>query len=309
MTKSDANWHILGAGAIGSLWASYAYKAGRAMPLILKDNESLKQYQTQGGLLFESAAGGAEMLPLPVCIAAQLNQSISHLLVCTKAQHTEAAITAIADKIEDDAYIVLLQNGLGVAEKLRQQFPKARLLQASTTEGAFRKDRFHIVHAGRGETFFGPHRSTQDLSPDEITQLASALSPAPLQVTATENIEKILWRKLAVNCAINPLTVKYRCRNGELLDNPAALQEMATLVDEIVLLSKALGRESWVEKLLEQVHQVAANTALNRSSMLQDIEAGRDTEISFITGYLLKKASSIGIELTVNESLFHQFDK
>jgi 2-dehydropantoate 2-reductase len=116
----------------------------------------------------------------------------------------------------------------------------------------------------------------------------------------------VLWRKLAINCAINPLTVIHRCRNGELLDKPEALAQIASVVEEILQLSKILNLDQGLANLHEQVLDVARATANNRSSMLQDIESGKETEIEAITGYLCRLAIKHSMQLPTNEELLAQ---
>jgi 2-dehydropantoate 2-reductase len=138
---------------------------------------------------------------------------------------------------------------------------------------------------------------------EQLASLAKSLSFAPLIVKKSDNIDAILWRKLAINCAINPLTVIHHCRNGELLDKPEALAQIAAVVDEILKLSNALHRDHELTNLHQQVLDVARATATNRSSMLQDIESGREIEIDAITGYLCQLAAKQGMSLPVNEKL------
>lgn len=309
MTEHTPNhWHILGAGAIGSLWACYAYRQGSPATLILRDQTRLQAYRQGGGITARLGPIAME-LPVPVTSPESLPGPVAQLLVTTKAHQTLAALDAIAPALTEAPLLVLLQNGLGVAEQVAARFPQARILQASTTEGAYREGPFSLVHAGRGQTLVGQSENlllTQKrpaLEGEELQRVAGGLSFPPLKMNVSDNIDRVLWVKLAVNCVINPLTVKYRCRNGELLDNPQSLVEINELVEEIVGLSQQLGRGEWVEDLLPRVRKVAANTAMNRSSMLQDVEAGRATEIPYITGYLCQLAEARGIELPRNRHL------
>jgi 2-dehydropantoate 2-reductase len=116
-------------------------------------------------------------------------------------------------------------------------------------------------------------------------------------------IGQSLWLKLAINCAINPLTALHRCRNGELA-GPALAPLLATLCEEIMQVSAAAGFGAVTGDLPAQVAAVVHATANNRSSMLQDVLAGRGTEIDYITGYLLGVASHHGIAVPENESLY-----
>lgn len=91
-----------------------------------------------------------------------------------------------------------------------------------------------------------------------------------------------LWRKLALNCAINPLTVLYQCRNGELQAHQC---EVATLCAELGELLECCGQPDAALDLQHEVERVIQATAANYSSMYQDVAAGRRTEISYLLGY------------------------
>jgi 2-dehydropantoate 2-reductase len=297
-TSTKQPWYILGAGAIGSLWGAYGCRAERDIKLIFRNNTQLHDYQNRGGISL-SYGDQHELIPVAACSSETLTAPIRQLLICTKAQQTLSALSSIKEFITEGATLVLLQNGLGVAEQIQSAFPKAQLVQASTTEGAYRPEAFSVVHAGRGETLMGSNHANSE----QLASLAKSLSFAPLIVKKSDNIDAILWRKLAINCAINPLTVIHRCRNGELLDKPEILAQIAAVVDEILKLSNALHRDHELTNLHQQVLDVATATATNRSSMLQDIESGRETEIDAITGYLCQLAAKQGMSLPVNEKL------
>ena len=115
-------------------------------------------------------------------------------------------------------------------------------------------------------------------------------------------IDQALWLKLAINCAINPLTALHGCLNGELAQAGLSAR-VTTLCDEIIEISTAAGYAEVTADLHHQVARVIAATAANRSSMLQDVAAGRRTEIDYITGYLLRAAHRHGVAAPHNEAL------
>lgn len=110
-----------------------------------------------------------------------------------------------------------------------------------------------------------------------------------------------IWKKLAVNCVINPLTVIYNCRNGDL---QKYMPHVVALVKEIAYVMEAEGYSTSSDSLLHYVTNVICMTADNYSSMYQDVLAQRHTEIDYITGYLLKMARKHGISLTENSHVF-----
>ncbi|MCN7810225.1 2-dehydropantoate 2-reductase [Escherichia coli] len=110
-----------------------------------------------------------------------------------------------------------------------------------------------------------------------------------------------LWRKLAVNCVINPLTATWNCPNGELRHHP---QEIIQICEEVAAVIEREGHHTSAEDLRDYVMQVIDATAENISSMLQDIRALRHTEIDYINGFLLRRARAHGIAVPENTRLF-----
>lgn len=311
------HWHILGAGAIGGLWAYYLDKAERPISLLLRATAA-RRYE---GLRLEGLGNSAadiraipsEVLvdaaaPNPNSNQAQADEEtlakIEYLLVCCKSHQSLAALKLAAARLSDNTTVVLLQNGLGVMEALLAEIPAAKhwqILHASTTEGAFRHGRFTIQHAGRGDTVIGDLRGQCDKA--TLRRIAQSLSAPPLHVEVSDNIQGILWRKLAVNCAINPLTAIYRCYNGDLASR--CPEEVDAVVAEITALSQAMGLEAETEGLRDLVYQVIERTAANRSSMLQDVSAGRPSEIDYINGHICRLADTHGLACPENQRLWH----
>ena len=129
-SPTTITWHILGAGAIGSLWAIYGHRAGADVRPILRDQQTLDAYQQCAGISLHS---GEQTLhyQLPASCPTSLSSPIQHLLITTKAQQTLPALKTLNTHITDDAVLLLLQNGLGIAEQIQREFPKA------TREGGF----------------------------------------------------------------------------------------------------------------------------------------------------------------------------
>ncbi len=103
-----------------------------------------------------------------------------------------------------------------------------------------------------------------------------------------------LWRKLALNCAINPLTVLHDCRNGELLQHR---EQLSGLCEELVELLEAGGQPAAASDLQGEVLRVIEATAANYSSMYQDVRLGRRTEIAYLLGHACRSADSLGLAL------------
>ena len=292
-------WQILGAGAMGCLWAGRMALAGQSVQVLLNSLRALEAYN---GLQIETSEQIESVRPR-ACLGTEFDEPIQNLLVCTKAWAVCDALEGVSVQLNRNANIVLMQNGMGFHEQIAARFPDCNIFCALTTEGAWTRQRFHVVHAGRGRTQVGAWRPDQT---DREETLLGTLHAGPLEISRCADISLALWQKLIVNCAINPLTALYRIRNGELLAHPNASSELKALIMELEELLIATGHSKLATEADKLVKAVIQATASNFSSMRQDIEAGRRTEIDFMTGYLCDQAVKVGIDLPVNRGLYER---
>jgi len=267
-------WHILGAGSLGTLWATRLARAGLPVRLILRDIDRLHDYATAGGLtLVEQGVASSYAIPGET---PDSPEPIRRLLVACKAYDAESAVAGVAHRLAPDAELILLQNGLGSQEAVAALVPQARCISASSTEGAFRDGDWRVVFAGHGYTWLGD--AGHPVAPFWLDDLEAARIPHEWSA----DILTRLWRKLALNCAINPLTVLHDCRNGGLQQHHC---EVATLCAELSELLQCCGQPAAAQDLQQEVERVILATAANYSSMHQDVSNGRRTEISYLLGF------------------------
>jgi 2-dehydropantoate 2-reductase len=276
-------WHILGAGSLGSLWATRLARAGLPVRLILRDEVRLAAYTARGALTLNEQ--GQRQTFAIEAQTVDTDEPIERLLVACKAYDAERAVASVAGRLSPGADILLLQNGLGSQQAVAAQVPDARCIFVSSTEGAFRDQDFSVVFAGKGFNWLGDGQQLD--GPDWMAELINAAIPCEW----TGDILDRLWRKLALNCAINPLTVLYGCRNGELQAHAA---EVGALCDELSRVLIACGQLDAATGLHEEVFRVISATAANYSSMYQDVAQGRRTEISYLLGYACQAAARHG---------------
>ena len=283
---NDHGWHILGAGSLGIMWACRLARASVPARLVLRDREHLRAYQAEGYLTL-SEAGQVSRWPLPA-EASDATTPIRRLLVACKAYDAQPATAALASRLVTGADVVLLQNGLGSQDAVAASLPHVRCIYASSTEGALRPSRWHSQSTGQGSTWLGdPHDSTP-------VQWLAQLQASGINHEWTADIVTRQWQKLAINCAINPLTVLYDCRNGDLQDHAP---EVAALCQELSDLLLHCAPPGATQDLHAQVQRVIAATAANYSSMHQDVAHRRRTEVSYLLGYACHRAAAGRIEI------------
>jgi len=294
ITSRFSSWHVLGAGAIGGLWALRMASAGIHVTLLTHDNTAAPSRK----LLLQDGSSTLEHTFKQA--STESSGDISCLLVTTKAGITTTALAPLLPHLPTGAIVLLLQNGMGTEDTLQAQRPDLCVLNAITTDGVFRRGKDDLVQAGHGETWLGSmHRRDEE----NARAIATTLSQTGWPVHFAPDIRLRRWQKLAMNCAINPLTARYHCRNGELLDKPEALATMLGICTEVAAVMQAEGMNADSEALFRLACEGAAKTAANISSMRADVEAGRRTEIAFLNGYLLSRAVPHGIATPVNSTL------
>ena len=158
-----------------------------------------------------------------------------------------------------------------------------------------------VIHAGAGPTYVGPGPGSQ-VTPEEVAAVVDLFRLAGLECQARDDIDRVLWEKLLVNVAINPLTALLRVPNGTLPDLPEAWQIALAAAAEARAVAGAAGIP--LDGDFEaRLRQVCAATARNCSSMLQDVLAGRPTEIEALNGRVSARGAALGVPTPVNDLL------
>ena len=290
-THDTRPWHVLGAGAIGSLFAAYLQRADIGVTVLTR------QANDQGLRIIDQGPVSGQYTFDHSLLSDK--HPIDLLLVTTKAYDVSVALQSIRHRLQPDCAIILLVNGMGIQAELATLNLPGKLYFATTTEGAFRNDRCNLVHAGTGVTKVGRQA---EAPADWFLHWEEAIPNCQWDIT----IESALWLKLAINCAINPLTALENCLNGKLSESPILRDRVATLCAEIAAVAKAAGHATIAEGLERQVVDVIHGTSNNRSSMLQDLSSNRRTEIDYLTGYLVQLAEELDIAVPANRQLLKE---
>ncbi len=312
--------YILGAGAIGSLWAVALQQAGYLSRLISRQKQTSEATQSNHQPQCDHHSAQIDKVPITIetpykpdnenhkvaqsipAVSTKQIQNIHFLIVCVKSYQLETALKSIAHAIESHSTVLLLQNGMGNSDIAQQCLPKCQLLLGTTTHGAYKNQHGHVIHVGHGTTHIGPDAATTLLKgvPQWIAQLQSALP----EVIWELNIQDTLWKKLCVSAIINPLTALHQCKNGDILTKPEYRDQIALLAKELqpVIHEYCPQLDDW--NIIQAVHQIATLTEHNHSSMLQDVRQNKPTEIESITGYLLQCAKHIDVSMPTHQSLY-----
>ena len=290
---------MIGAGAMGSLFGGRLSLAGHTVVLYDVFREHVEKIR-RDGLAIEDAATGEVAVSRPAASTdPEAVRGSDVLVIFVKSTATEQAAAQFAPLASKETIVLTLQNGLGNEAILQRHFGPARTAAGVTSQGATFLGPGLIRHAGKGPT----HIAMADGRSERLRDLAAALSGAGFETHVEKDVKGLVWSKLVINVGINALTALTARTNGRLLESQEIKEIMADLVAEAVTVAKARSIRFTYDDPLATVYDVAAKTGANRSSMLQDFDKGRQTEIDFMNGAIVREAEELGIAAPVNRTV------
>jgi 2-dehydropantoate 2-reductase len=290
---------VLGPGALGCLLAARLHEAGEAVCLVDYQKERAARLRHQG-IQVQTLEGAHQCVQVPVALAPEVGPC-NVTIVAVKSYQTQSAAPSLPVLMAAGGLALTLQNGLGNLEAMARVVGPRRLLAGVALLGVTRQNEGSIIHAGAGPIFIGVPEGSQ-VSATELATLVEIFQRAGLECQARDHIEAVLWEKLVVNVGINPLTALMRVPNGALLEMPHAWEIAVAAATEAQAVARAAGLNLRGDPA-ERLRQVAIATAANRSSMLQDMLAGRPTEIEALNAQVVARGLSLGLPTPINDLL------
>jgi 2-dehydropantoate 2-reductase len=221
-------------------------------------------------------------------------------IVATKAMHTEPAVAAVAGAFADGS-VCSVQNGLGNEEAIARHV--SRVIRGTTFPAGRVVEPGHVEWEVKGDTTIGPFEPSP--APfDQVERLADACTRAGLPTSAVADARGPQWRKVIFNAATNPVGALTGLTHGRVCEDPALRSLVTGLVDEGKAVAAVQGIEldADPEKLID--HAARPDVAYDhKASMLQDVEAHRETEIDFLNGGIVRFGREHGVPTPLNQAI------
>jgi 2-dehydropantoate 2-reductase len=282
---------------MGSLFGGMLAESGEEVTLVDVWEEHVRAINEKG-LRVRGVSGERT-----IRVAATTNPGeigpVDLVLIFVKSYDTEKAAADALPMASGETAFLTLQNGLGNLEKIAEVVGNHRVVVGVTAQGSTLLGPGEIRHAGGGATTIGELNGAKT---SRILRIKEAFNRAGLVTEVSAGILDAVWSKVLVNVGINALTALTGFRNGELLAFPEIRGVMRRAVLEAQEVAEAKGVRIGGDPV-EKVYEVAEATAANRSSMLQDIDRCRRTEIGALNGAIVEMGRRLGIDTPVNEAL------
>jgi len=290
---------VVGAGAMGSLFGGLLAESGQSVTLVDVNAAHLQAVQTKG-LHLQTNAGDRHVQGLRACLPSDAAEPPDLVLIFTKTLHTASALAGVAHLIGPRTHVLSLQNGLGNVEAIGQHVPRERILIGVTTWPADLVGPGHVHSHGQGMVRL---MSADGRERPFVAAVARALDEAGLACTADASVWTAVWEKVAFNAALNSICTAIQCTVGHLdaVEDGHALA--FAIVDEVLAVAQAQGIAVHPEACKARVAEAIARHANHKPSMLQDVLAGRRTEIEAINGAVVAAAATRGIPVPCTRTL------
>ena len=323
MNKSNIKIGFIGAGSIGTLFGAYLASVSsikNSIEVILFcreahadaiNNKGLRLTVDQNTKVITNIKAFESLEHYTASSIQELEKPFDYLFLTTKTYDIEGALVQYKKIIDSCKWFVILQNGIGNEDIIKEHYPFEKIIRAVTSNGALLKMPGEILHTGKGVTKLGfPFLHTVNLGNNvldaiqcELNFLTELLNNSGLETIQVDDINRECWEKVFVNIGINAFGALTRLKNGQLLKIRSIKLLMAEAVKEAKKVAKLKHINLSNTDYVGIMYDVAKKTSENKNSMLQDVLKGKNTEIDFLNGKIVKYAQELGIDVPINEVL------
>lgn len=298
MSAAPLRIAVLGAGAMGSFFGG-CLKAGGAEVMLIDVNPAHLEAVGRDGLRLDTDRG-SETVRLPAQRPAAARGPFDLMLVFTKTTHSRAALDGVRHLIGPGTTLLSLQNGLGNKEILLEFAPAPRVLVGMTTYPADMIGPGHVGSHGEGKLRFMTSDGTMSPVLDRIVR---AFRAGGLDAAADAKVEVAIWEKVAFNAALNTIAATTRSTVGRIGRLPEARALAHRIASEVVSVADACGVAADAASVHGLIDHALDTHVDHKPSMLQDVLAGRATEIDAIAGEAIRRARAAGIPVPATEAM------
>jgi 2-dehydropantoate 2-reductase len=301
---------IIGAGAVGSGIGSCLIEAGARVTFVTR--AASQAFLAEHGLRRTGIFGELEFPPDRFSVVEKLDElpdePVDYVLVCTKSFDSAAVADVLAPTAiwrHEACKIVLCQNGWGNFEIFAERLPPAKIFNARVITGFARKTPGHVDITVHADAIKVGSLSGEDVA--QVAPLAERITQGGIPAEVTATIERDLWAKMLYNCCLNPLGAVLDASYGNLGDSAPTRSIMDEIARETFAVMQAGGYEThWQTAdafLTDFYGKMLPPTAAHHSSMLQDIRAGRRTEIGAMSGAVVALGEKHGVPTPLNATM------
>ncbi len=288
---------VVGAGAVGAAVAGLIADCAPRAVSVLAGGERAGRYRREGFLL----NGVRKDFPL---VAPEDRSEPDLVIVAVKTHQLDRAIGDMAHHVGPGTLILSLLNGITSEEALSRAFGAGKVPLAMILGIDAVRDGNDTRFSGRGKIHFGDTVNEEGAWSQRVQRIAAFFHGSGVPFVVPPNMVRSLWFKFMINVGINQASAVLRAPYGAFQAPGAAKELMESAMQETVALSRAMGTGLREEDVAGWGDTLQALSPDGKTSMLQDVEAGRPTEVEAFAGTVMRLAEPKGLAVPVNQTLY-----
>lgn len=293
--SSISTVHLIGLGAVGSAYASLLYNMDKHCIKVVLDEDRLSRYQ-QGTRI----NGTRYYFDLTVPKAG--DQQAELIIIAVKGHHLRRAIEIITPLVGENTIILSLLNGITSEDDLSQVFGREKVLHGFVVGTDAGRDNGEVHFTTPGKIVFGEYYPEVS---GKSAPVAELFSKAGVAYTLAQDIRKEMWWKFMMNVGVNQTSAVLRATYGDYQNIPEARELMASACREVLHLAHKEGINLSESDIDEYLRIFSTLSPQGKTSMLQDVEAGRKTEVESFALAVMNLGKKHGIPTPVNQTLYY----
>ncbi|MEL0082935.1 MAG: ketopantoate reductase family protein [Gammaproteobacteria bacterium] len=291
---------VVGAGAIGGVFASYFAKVSDVT--IFDVNQAHVDAINANGLKLSGETEAVTQIPAVSDPAALADQQFDGVMISVKGMFTRAAVESLMPHLQGRPVLFTIQNGLGNVEIL-EELVDWPVMHGITLEGGHFIEPGHVKHLVAGEeSWVGPARGDFE----EVRWFGELMDESGIKTRTVPDPSGAIWSKFIFNSTLNPVGVLVRGVPEVMYQSDEIYELISDMMEEGTKVAHALG----IELLFDPMHFIndlrsgKIPPLKHAGSMSYDVAEGRPTEIEFLTGYMVRKAAEVGVDVPVNKAVY-----
>jgi 2-dehydropantoate 2-reductase len=288
-----------GGGAMGGIFGGYLARAGNDVTLVDVSRAAIDAINADG-LSIEEKDGSKPVVRVPASDDPKKVGPVDLIINFVKCYHTEAAVRGAAPMIGKDTAVLSLQNGWGNAPRIASIVGEDKVLVGLTYHSGTLLGPGKVKHPGVGMTYVG---ELSGKGSERLGRVVGALREASIETTQSDRILDEVWKKLALNACTLPTSALLRFFANELVAFDGTKNLMAAILREVVDVAAAQRIELDYDERWAAITSLLEKAIGGKASMLQDVEAKRQTEIEVINGAIVEAGKAAGVPTPHNQTM------
>ncbi|MBW2560315.1 MAG: ketopantoate reductase family protein [Deltaproteobacteria bacterium] len=287
---------VLGAGAMGAYFASRFFDTAGFSTVLIAEGDRLERLRAEGLVV------NGKPYAIPAIHPDEAASPVDLIIVALKHHHLEEAVHGLEKLVGDSTTIISVMNGLESEEYIGSIYGMDKMLYAiSVAIDALRQGN-RITYTKPGKHYFGEARNTRHLS-QRVLRVQEAFERAGIVHETPEDMIRMMWWKFMVNVGMNQASAVMRAPYGVFQTSPEAQRLMEVLMQEVIALTDVMDVNLTNRDIEEWYSFLNILSPQGKTSMLQDIEAGRKTEVEIFGGKVVDLGKTHGVATPVNQTL------